>query len=80
MPLDYRKLPLNTERFFVVSLPRAFKRSWLKVDELGLVIETSPRLKWATGLTLEKVEAWCRSKQIPVVRMHGNIKDIKQYL
>jgi hypothetical protein len=76
----YRTLPVNPERFFVVALPRAFKRSWLKVDDTGQVLATSPGLAWATGLAIEKVEAWCRSKQLPIRSMHGNIKDIRPYL
>jgi hypothetical protein len=80
MPLDYRTLPANRERFFVVSITRALKQSWLKVDDVGQVVEASPSLTWANGLDIEKVEAWCRSRQIPIRKMHGNIRDIRQYL
>lgn len=76
----YRTLPLTPERFFVVAFPRALKKSWLKVDDTGQVLATSPSLSWAAGLPVEKVEAWCRARQVPIRSMHGNIKDIKPYL
>lgn len=76
----YRTLPLTPERFFVVAFPGAFKKSWLKVDDTGQVLDTSPSLNWATGLAIERVEAWCRAKQVPIRGMHGNIKDIHPYL
>lgn len=81
MPADrYRTLPLNPERFFVVAFPRAIKKSWLKVDDTGQVLAASASLTWAAGLPIEKVEAWCRARQVPIRSMHGNIKDIRPYL
>lgn len=81
MTLDrYRRLPLNPTRFVVVSFPRALKKAWLKIDDTGVVVEASESLQWASGLDIEKVEKWCRLRDLPVKQMHGNIKDIKPYL
>lgn len=81
MPSErYRMLPRNSERFFVVAFPRAFKKAWLQVDDTGRVLTASPSLNWAAGLPIEKVEAWCRVRQLPIRSMHGNIKDIRPYL
>lgn len=77
---DYRRLPVNPSRFFVVVIPRVRKKAWLKVDDTGVVLEASPRFQWAGGLAIEQVERWCRSKDLVIRRMHGNIKDIQPYL
>jgi len=76
----YRRLPLNPSRFFVVVIPYVAKKAWLKVDETGTVLEASPSFQWADGNSIERVQAWCRSKQLVIRQMHGNIKDIRKYL
>ena len=76
----YRSMPLNPERFVLVHLPSATKRSWLKVDDTGLVLEASPNFRWAAGLAIETVEKWCDFRSLSIRHMHGNIKNIKPYL
>lgn len=77
----YQSLPINPERFYVAGWRVGVKkRSWLKVDDVGVVLDTSKAFKWAVGKSIEEVEEWCKSKDIPIRSMHGNIKNIKQYL
>lgn len=76
----YRRLPANPTRFFVVALPRAYRKCWLEVDDTGTVLESSPSFHWAQGKAIEQVETWCRSRSLMIRRMHGNIRDIRPYL
>jgi hypothetical protein len=77
----YRRLPVQGTRFYVSAARQRHRRSaWLKVDDTGAVLEASPAFAWACGLAIEAVERWCRSREVPLRRMHGNIRDITPYL
>jgi len=76
----YRHLPLKPTRFYTVVIPRVRRKSWLKVDDTGTVLEASPSFQWAAGKAIELVESWCKMRELVIKRMHGNIENIKPYL
>ena len=50
----YRRLPLKSTRFYTVVIPRVRRKSWLKVDDTGTVLEASPSFQWAAGKAIEQ--------------------------